>query len=65
MELDIQEKMIKYREEKEAQVVAKQDQAAKNTSIETSSATDKGKIPMEDIPKASVDWQVKSYLDTS
>ena len=43
MELDIQEKMVKDREAKEAQV-------AKNTSIATSSATDKGKGPMEEIP---------------
>ena len=43
MELDIQEKMVKYRD-------AKQAQAAKNTSIATSSATEKGKGPMEEIP---------------
>ena len=43
MELDIQEKMRRDREEKEAQ-------AAKDPSIETSLAIDKVKIPMEDIP---------------
>ena len=58
MELDIQEKMVKYRD-------AKQAQAAKNTSIATSSAIDKGKSPMEEIPQASVDQQVEAYLHTS
>ena len=48
MELDIQENMVKDIEEKEAQ-------ATKNTSIATSSAIDKGKIPMEEIPHAFVD----------
>ena len=48
MEIDIQEKVIKYREEKEAL-------AAKNVPMETDSATDKGKGPMEEIPQASVD----------
>ena len=40
MELDIQENMVKDRESKEAQ-------AAKDTPIATSSATYKGKCPME------------------
>ena len=53
----MQEKMVKDRETKEAQ-------EAKNTSIETNSATDKGKSPMEEIPQASVDQQVKAYLHT-
>ena len=58
MELDIQEKMVKDKEEKEAQ-------AAKDTSIANISATNKGKSPMEEIPEASVDQQVKAYLHTS
>ena len=58
MELDIQEKMMKDKE-------AKESQAAKDTSIATSSATYKGKSPMEEIPQASVYLQVKSYLHTS
>ena len=48
MELDIQEKVLKDREEKEAL-------EAKNVPMETSSVTDKGKFPMEAIPQASVD----------
>ena len=43
---------------------AKEAHATKNTSIATSSATDKGKSPMEEIPRASIDQQVKSYLHT-
>ena len=65
MELDIQEKVIKDREEKEAQAAAKEDLAAKNTPMETSSASDKGKIPKEEIPQAFVDHQVKACLHTS
>ena len=44
MELDILEKMRKYKEEKEAQ-------ATKDSSVSTSSAMDKGKGPMEDVPQ--------------
>ena len=47
MELDILEKMRKYKEEKEAQV-------AKYYSLTPSLAMDKGKGPMEDVPHASV-----------
>ena len=43
MELDILEKMRKGQEEKEAQ-------AAKDPSVTSSSAMDKGKGPMEDVP---------------
>ena len=50
--------MVKDREAKEAQV-------AKDTPIETSSATDKGKGLMGEIPQASIDQQVNSYLHTS
>ena len=50
MELDIQEKLIKDREEKKAQAAAKEALAAKNASIETNSGTGKGKAPMEEIP---------------
>ena len=49
MELDIQEKMIRCREEKKAQAVEKEAQAAKDPSTPKSSVTDKGKSPMEDI----------------
>ena len=52
MELDIQENMIRDKEEKEAQAIAKEAKAAKDPSIATSSATDKGKSTMEDIPHA-------------
>ena len=65
MELDIQEKMIRDREEKEAQEIAKEAKAAKDPSIATSSATDKGKIPMGDIPHAYFDQQVKALIHTS
>ena len=55
MELDIKEKVIKDREEKEAQATSKEALAAKNAPMETSSASDKGKGPMEVIPQASVE----------
>ena len=55
MELDIQEKVIKDKEEKEAQAAVKEALAAKNASIETSSDTGKGKSPMEEIPHTSVE----------
>ena len=48
MELDIQEKVMKDSEEKDAL-------AAKNVPMETSSISDKRKGPMEEIPQASVD----------
>ena len=48
MELDIQEKVITDREEKEAQAATKEPLAAKNTSMETGSDTGKGKGPMEE-----------------
>ena len=47
MELYIKEKVMKYREEKEAQATVKEALAMKNTSMETSSDTKKGKGPME------------------
>ena len=43
MELDIQEKLRKDREEKEAQAI-------KDSSVTTSSDRDKGKSPMEGLP---------------
>ena len=64
MELYIQEKMIRDREEKEAQIVGKEAKAAKDPSIATSSATDKGKIPMGDIPHAYVDQRGKALIHT-
>ena len=51
--MDIQEKVMKDREEKEAQAATKQDLAAKNAPMETSSASDKGKGLMEEIPQTS------------
>ena len=42
--------MIRDIEEKEAQAVGEEAQAAKDPSTTTSSAIDKGKSPMEDIP---------------
>ena len=58
MELDILEKMRKYKEEKEAQ-------AAKYYSLTPSLAMDKGKGPMEDVLQASVAQQVKVLIHTS
>ena len=57
MELDIHENMVKDREAKEAQ-------ATKDTHIETSLVTDKGKGVMGEIPQESIDQQVKAYLHT-
>ena len=64
MELDIQEKIIRDMEGSEAQAAAKESMEAKNASIETSSYTGKGKTPMEEIPRTSVEQQVKAYLHT-
>ena len=47
MELDIQEKLRKYGEEKEAQAI-------KDSSVTTSSDRDKGKGPMEGLPQETV-----------
>ena len=58
MEWDIQEKMRKYKEEKEAQ-------ATKDSSVTTSLDMDKGKGSMEDVPWASVAQQVKTLIHTS
>ena len=55
MELDIQEKVIRDKEGREAQAEGKEALAAKNASIETSSETGKGKAPMEEIPHTSVE----------
>ena len=65
MDLDIQEKVIKDRESKEAQAAAKEALATKNTSMETCSDTGKGEGPMEEIPQTSIEQQVKAYLHTS
>ena len=62
MELDIQEKGNKDREEREANAEAKEALASTNVSIGTSSNTGKGKAPMEYFPKTSVEQQVKAYL---
>ena len=58
MELDILEKMRKGQEEKEAQ-------AAKDPSLTTRSAMDKGKGPMDDVPQTSIAQQVKTLIHTS
>ena len=50
MELDIQEKVIKDREEMEAKATAKEALASTNASTEPSSKTSKGKAPMEEVP---------------
>ena len=65
MELYIQEKVIKDREEREAKATSKEALASTNVSIGTSSNTGKGKAPMEYFPKTSVEQQVKAYLHTS
>ena len=46
MELDILERMVKDREEREAQAATKRALATKTTSVGTSSDLDKGKSPM-------------------
>ena len=58
MELDILEKKRKDKEEKEAQ-------ATKHSSVTPSSAIHKGKVPMEDVPQASVAQQGKALIHTS
>ena len=55
MELDIQEKVIKYRESREAKAVAKEALASTNASKETSLDTGKGKSPMEEVSQTSVE----------
>ena len=50
MELDIQEKVIKYREGREAKATGKEALASTNASMETSSDIGKGKDPMEEVP---------------
>ena len=50
MELNIQEKVTKDRESREAKVVAKETLASTNASTEPSSDISKGKSPMEEIP---------------
>ena len=65
MELDILEKVIKDREEREAKVVEKEALASKNVCIGTSSDMGKGKSPMEEISQTFVEQQVKVYLHTS
>ena len=51
MELDIQEKVIKCKEEREAKAVEKEALESTNASIEPSSDTGKGKSPMEEVPQ--------------
>ena len=65
MELDIQEKVIKYREEREAKDATKEALASTNASIGIGLDTGKEKSRMEEIPETSVEQQVKAYLHTS
>ena len=65
MELDILERMTKYKEEKEARVVAKEALASKTASVETILGLDKGKSPMTEILETSMEKHVKDYLQTS
>ena len=65
MELDILERMEKDREEREAQAATKEDLASKTVSMGTSSDLDKGKDPMGENPKISVEQEVRDYLHTS
>ena len=58
MELDILEKVIKYREEKEAQ-------EAKVPLVITYQDGNKGKSPMEDPPQVKVAQQLKALMQTS
>ena len=50
MELDILERMEKYREEKESRAATKEVLASKTASVGTSLDLDKGKAPMGEIP---------------
>ena len=65
MELDIQEKVIKDREGREAKSSAKKALASTNASMETNLDIGKGKSPMEEVPQTSMEQQVKAYLHTS
>ena len=65
MELDIQEKVVRDREGREAKSAAKKALASTNASIEPSSDTGKGKSPMEEVPQTSLEKQFKAYLYTS
>ena len=55
MELYIQEKVIKDREEREAKAVEKEALASTNVSIGTSLDIGKGKSPMEESPQTFVE----------
>ena len=57
MELDIQEKIRKDREEKEARAI-------KDSSVVSASNRDKGKGPMEGLPQETVSQQVKALIHT-
>ena len=62
MELDIQEKVIRDREGREAKAMTKEALESINAP---SLDTGKGKAPMEEVPQTSVEQQVKAYLHTS
>ena len=64
MDLDIQEKVIRDMEGREAKAKSKEALASTNVSIGTSVDTGKGKYPMEEISQTSVEQQVKAYLHT-
>ena len=55
MELNIQEKVIRDREGREAKDAEKEALASTNASTEPSSDTCKGKGPMEEVPQTSVE----------
>ena len=55
MELDIQEKVIRDREGREAKATAKEDLASTNVSIGTNLDIGKGKYPMEEVPQISME----------
>ena len=65
MELNIQEKVIKDRERREAKAAAKETLASTNSSTKPCSDTSKGKSPIEEVPWTSMEQQVKDYLHTS
>ena len=65
MELEILERKVKYREERESRDATKYILESKTTYVGTSLDLDKGKAPMGEIPQIYVEQQVKYYLQTS
>ena len=58
MELDIEEKVIRDREGREAKAATEEALESTNASMKPSSDTRKGKAPMEEVPQTSVEQQV-------